>query len=308
MRKTNYVISILTIAMFCLTAQAQFTSSAKPDDLVNQAFQNGRAFDSRGAVQMLQGLPDLSPEQQERNASALHQQLFNAVSRDKKRETMAAKSLAPLLQKLNLTNKISILILDDVQTPYVRLTGQGVLVTTMMLARPIDGKDRMGGYFLRELTRLAMSNEYATLLNAPTVKGLRRLDLSITAGATKLAIETGFPLADLRSAHLWYWGREKSSTTSTFPTDLQLFGRAARPTPAPATATKPSGGFKGILRQIVTPPPATSKGSNDDYKTDAGVITTGKLFSLEDIFWERYHLALMDDHIKVSAMIENAAQ
>ena len=48
MKQNSYLISVLTVALLCLTVQAQFTSSAKPDDLVNQAFQNGRAFDSRG--------------------------------------------------------------------------------------------------------------------------------------------------------------------------------------------------------------------------------------------------------------------
>ncbi len=302
MKKTNYVISILTIAMFCLTAQAQFTSSTKPNDLVNQAFQNGRAFDSRGAVQMLQRLPELSPEQQERNASALHQQLFNAVSRDRKREEIAAKSLAPLLQKLNLINKISLLILDDLQTPYVRLTGQGVFVVTMILARPMDNKDRMGGYFLRELTRLALSNEYAAAINTPSIKGLQLIDLTITAGSTKLAMESGFPLADLRSAQLWASGLERTSLTSTFPTDLQLFGKGVGQTPA--TATKPSGGVKGIFRQILTPP--TSNGR--DGRSQSEGIISARTGILTDTFYERHHLAHFEDHIKVSAMIENSSQ
>ena len=301
MRKTNF-ISVLTIIFLCLTVQAQFTSSAKPDDLVNLAFQNGRAFDSRGALQMLQRLPDLSPEQQERNASALHQQLFNAVSRDTKREAMAAKSLAPLLQKLNLTNKISLLILDDLQTPYVRLTGQGVLVATMILARPIDNKDRMSGYFLRELTRLALSNDYAAAITTPTIKGLRLIDLTITAGSTKLAMESGFPLADLRSAQLWYWGRENGSTTSTFPTDLQLFGKGVGQAPAPTKQGSGSSGVKGILRQILTPPPTSKRegGSEGIISARTGILT--------DTFYEKHHLAHFEDHIKVSAMIENSAQ
>lgn len=187
------------------------------------------------------------------SVAKLHQSLFNLAPRDEKLEADVAVRIAPVLAKLNFSNRIAILVVADDRIPYARITKDGVFIITSVLARKEfgTGRDFAVGTFLRELARTRLLSEFGQAATEASSEKLQIIDLKVTAAASLLSKMTDVSPNTLKAAITQFNAKVKG-TPSTYETDKRLFATEFQP-----VTTQPKTKLGRFMSNVASSPSRT---------------------------------------------------
>jgi hypothetical protein len=278
----KHSMTLLLLVLITTVASAQFSKSTGVTTNLAAAIEWGKSQSANSITAPL-SFSSRTLEQKERAVAQLHGKLFNLAQRDQKLETQVAETLLPVLSQLGAQDKIAILVVKDDIIPYARLTSDGVFVMTSCLAKgDFVGLQYRKSFFLRELVRLSLINEFGQAVAKASANDLQLVDLKITAGAALLANVLEVQQSDLRGAIVQYATRAPG-TQSTYQTDQRLFPREFAPQQA---GTTPKGLSKliGLAKQL-----------------EGTQSTPASLRSVDDLHTRGNDIAPTSDHEKVIA-------